>query len=59
MSLNLKDATLTPSVVYAGAQFIISIEVYDDALEFSGVTLVYDEHQGFADLEQTIGGELQ
>ena len=59
MSLNLKQASLTPSTVYTGAQFIISIEVYDDAFEFSGATLVKDNHQGFADIEQTIGGKLQ
>ena len=59
MSLKLKSAFLTPSTVYTGAQFIISIEVYDDAFEFSDTTLVYDVHQGFADIEQTMGGKLQ
>ena len=59
MSLKVTQAALTPNVVYTGAQFIISIEVYDDAFEFSGATLVYDEHQGFANTAQTIGGKLQ
>ena len=59
MSLNLKAASVTPSTVYTGAQFIISIEVYDDAFEFDDYHTVYDTHQGFADIEQTIGGKMQ
>lgn len=59
MSLKIPSASLTPSTVYAGAQFILSIEVYDDAFEFDTTTLVYDEHQGFANIAQTIGGKLQ
>ena len=59
MSLKLTSASVTPSTVYTGAQFIISIEVYDDAFEFDASYTVYDEHQGFADIAQTIGGKLQ
>lgn len=59
MSLNITNVSISPNIVYASSQFIISIEVYDDAFEFSGVTLVYDKHQGFADIDQTIGGMLQ
>lgn len=59
MSLKLTSASLTPSIVYTGAQFIISIEVYDDAFEFAEYHTIYDEHQGFADVAQTIGGKLQ
>jgi len=59
MSLNLKDVSLTPSTVYTGKTFIISIEVYDDAFEFDSSSAKYDEHQGFADLDQTIGGKMQ
>lgn len=59
MSLNITAALLTPSKVYAGAQFIISVEVYDDAFEFDLTSLIYDKHQGFADIDQTIGGKLQ
>jgi hypothetical protein len=58
MSLNLESVTLTPSTVYAGTNFIISVLVYDDSFEFD-VSYVYNEHQGFADIEQTIGGKLQ
>ena len=59
MSLNLVNASLTPSTVYTGSTFIISIEVYDDAFEFDASHTTYDEHQGFADLSQTIGGKMQ
>ena len=59
MSLKIKNPSLTPSNVYTGSQFIISIEIYDDAFEFYETTLIYDVHQGFADIEQTIGGKLQ
>ena len=59
MSLKIPAATLTPSTVNAGAQYIISVEVYDDAFEFDTSHAVYDEHQGFADIDQTIGGKLQ
>lgn len=59
MSLNITHASIIPNSVYVGTQFLISVTVYDDAFEFSNVTLVYDEHQGFADVEQTIGGKLQ
>ena len=59
MSLKLTAASLTPNTVYTGANFIISITVYDDAFEFAVYHTVYDEHQGFADIAQTIGGKLQ
>ena len=59
MSLKLTSASLTPNTVYTGATFIISITVYDDAFEFAEYNTVYDEHQGFADTNQTIGGKLQ
>lgn len=59
MSLKLTEASVTPSTVYAGAQFIISVTVYDDAFEFDISYPVYNEHQGFADIDQTIGGKLQ
>lgn len=59
MSLKLTTAAVSPSTVYTGAQFIISVTVYDDAFEFAEYDAVYDEHQGFADIEQTIGGKLQ
>ena len=59
MSLKLTSASVTPSTVYTGAQFIISVTVYDDAFEFDSTYTVYDEHQGFADINQTIGGKLQ
>lgn len=59
MSLNITEIILNPNIVYTGAQFLISVNVYDDAFEFSGTTLVYDEHQGFADTSQTMGGKLQ
>lgn len=58
MSLKLTTADVTPSTVYTGAQFIISVTVYDDAFEFDLYDTVYDEHQGFADIDQTIGGKL-
>jgi hypothetical protein len=58
MSLNLANASLSPSTVYTNAQFIISIEVYDDEFEFDSSYPVYDEHQGFANEDQTIGGKL-
>lgn len=50
---------MVPIIVNAGANFLISVLVYDDAFEFSNMTLVYDEHQGFADVDQIIGGKLQ
>lgn len=59
MSLKLTSASVTPSTVYTGAQFIISVTVYDDAFEFALYDTEYNEHQGFADTEQTIGGKLQ
>lgn len=59
MSLKIPSVSLTPSTVYTGAQFIVSIEVYDDAFEFGTVPVIYDNHQGFANIEQTIGGKLQ
>lgn len=59
MSLNLKAAALTPSTVYTGGQFIISIEVYDDAFEFDQYHTEYNEHQGFADINHTMGGKMQ
>lgn len=59
MSLKITQAFLTPNTVNTGAQFLISIEVYDDAFEFTTNALIYDEHQSFANIEQTIGGKLQ
>lgn len=59
MSIKLTTAKLTPTTVYTGAQFIISVTVYDDAFEFAATATDYNEHQGFADLAQTIGGKLQ
>ena len=59
MSLNIKSVTLTPSTVYSKGLFVITAEVYDDAFEFTTSHTEYNEHQGFADIEQTIGGELQ
>lgn len=59
MSLNLTSVTLTPKTVYANATFVISVTVYDDAFEFDASANQYDEHQGFADLGQTIGGKFQ
>lgn len=58
MSLKIPEASVTPQTVYTGAQFIISVLVYDDAFEFSA-TLVEDQYQGFADTAGTIGGKLQ
>lgn len=59
MSLNLTSVTLTPQTVYTGKTFIISVTVYDDAFEFDATATKYDEHQGFANLNQTIGGKMQ
>jgi len=58
MSLKLLNASLTPNTVYTGGKFVISIEVYDDVFEFAETYPVYDKHQGFADIEQTVGGKL-
>lgn len=59
MSLNLTSVKLTPQTVYTGKTFIISVTVYDDAFEFDATATKYDEHQGFANLNQTIGGKMQ
>lgn len=59
MSLNLTSVTLTPQTVYTGKTFIISATVYDDAFEFDATDTKYDEHQGFANLDRTIGGKMQ
>ena len=59
MSVKITQASLMPNPVNTSTQFLISVEVYDDAFEFSTTVLSYDEHQSFADLEQTVGGKLQ
>lgn len=59
MSLNLTSVTLTPQTVYTGATFIVSVEVYDDAFEFDATATKYDVHQGFANLDQSVGGKFQ
>lgn len=56
--INFESAALTPSVVNTSASFIIRVSVYDDSFEFSAVATEYDEKQGFANIEQTIGGKL-
>lgn len=57
MSLNLQSVSLTPSTVLTGANFIISVEVFDDVFEFD-MTGKKDIHQGFGDINQTVGGKF-
>lgn len=57
MSLNLQSVSLTPSTVLTGANFIISVEVFDDVFEFD-MTGQKDIHQGFGDINQTVGGKF-
>lgn len=57
MSLNLQSVSLTPSTVLTGANFIISVEVFDDVFEFD-MTGQKDVHQGFGDINQTVGGKF-
>lgn len=57
MSLNLQSVSLTPSTVFTGTNFIISVEVFDDVFEFD-MTGQKDIHQGFGDINQTVGGKF-
>ena len=58
MSIKFADALITPSKVNTGAQCVIKIEVYDEDFEFDETATHTDDHQGFADDAQTIGGKL-
>ena len=56
--INFESAALTPNVVNVKGSYIIRVVVYDDDFEFAESSTIYDEKQGFGNIEQTIGGKL-
>lgn len=56
--INIESVSLTPNVVLTKGSYIIRAVVYDNDFEFAETADVYDEKQGFGNIEQTIGGKL-